>query len=230
MLRNTTDLEDYTLGATDGPIGKVKDFYFDDETWVIRYLVVDTGSWLASRKVLISPIAIGEPDRVEALLPASLTKQQVKNSPDIDTDKPVTRQHERDYLGYYGYPTYWDGASHHHDDPHLRSCKAVTGYRIQAIDGEIGHVQDMLLDDETWAIRYLVVSTSSWWLGHELLVAPPWILGVSWAYGTVSVDMTRQALKDAPPYDSRVPLGRQHELDTYGHHGRPGYWPDEVRL
>jgi hypothetical protein len=230
MLRTTTDLEDYTLGATDGPIGKVKDFYFDDETWVIRYLVVHTGSWLASRKVLISPLTIGEPDRVEQLLPASLTKLQVKNSPDIDTDKPVTRQHEKDYLGYYGYPTYWDDASHRRDDPHLRSCKAVIGYRIQAIDGEIGHVQGMLLDDETWAIRYLVVSTSNWWLGHELLVAPPWILGVSWADSTVSVDMTQQALKDAPPYDSRVPLGRQHELDTYGHHGRPGYWPDEVRL
>ena len=268
MLRNTKDLEDYTLGATDGPIGHVKDFYFDDDTWVIRYLVVDTSSWLASRKVLISPIAIGKPDWVEQMLPAALTKLQVKNSPDIDTDKPVTRQHEKDYLGHYGYPYYWGGAglwgsggypymmlpgyagygsesaaraeannaqaraeaSHRHDDPHLRSCKAVIGYKIQAIDGEIGHVQGMLLDDETWAIRYLVINTSNWWLGHELLVAPPWILGVSWADGTVSVDMTRQALKDAPPYDSRVPLGRQHELDTYGHHGRPGYWPDEVKL
>ena len=88
----------------------MKDFYFDDLAWVVRYLVVETGSWLSSRKVLISPIAIGHPDWAERVLPVSITKEQVKNSPDIDTDKPVSRQHEMQYLGYYGYPSYWGGA------------------------------------------------------------------------------------------------------------------------
>ena len=110
MLRNTKDIENCVIGATDGIIGHVKDLYFDDEAWVIRYLVVDTGPWLSSRKVLISPIAISSPNWTEEILPVSITKEQVKNSPDIDTDKPVSRQHENAYMGYYGYPYYWDGA------------------------------------------------------------------------------------------------------------------------
>jgi len=106
----------------------------------------------------------------------------------------------------------------------LRSIKAVTGYHIQATDGEIGHVENMLLDDHTWAIRYLVVDTSNWWGGHHVLVAPQWIQRVSWAEATVSVDMTRQAVKDAPPYDSAAQLDRQQEMGIYEHYGRPGYW------
>ena len=110
MLRSMKNLEDYAIRATDGIIGHVKDFYFDDEAWVIRYLVVDTGTWLSSRKVLISPIAIGRPDWTVRVLPVSITKEQVKNSPDIDTQRPVSRQHEIGHLGYYGHPYYWGGA------------------------------------------------------------------------------------------------------------------------
>ena len=209
MLRSMKDLKDYAIHATDGIIGQVKDFYFDDKAWVIRYLVVDTGSWLSSRKVLISPIAIGQPDWANKVLPVSITKEQVKNSPDIDTDKPVSRQHETRYLGYYGYPFYWGGVglwgggslpghdddrvrwlhstptrsvrergglragrsgAARDDDLHLRSCKAVMGYHIEATDGDIGHVQGLLVDEETWAIRYMVVDTSNWWLGHKVLI------------------------------------------------------------
>ncbi|MGA7180332.1 MAG: PRC-barrel domain-containing protein [Thiobacillaceae bacterium] len=269
MLRSMNDLEDYTIRATDGIIGHVKDFYFDDEAWVIRYLVVDTGSWLSSRKVLISPVAIGNSDWTEKILPVSITKEQVKNSPDIDTEKPVSRQHEIRYLGYYGYPFYWGGpglwgaaiypnmmmpsdgglvstpddaqsqvekaytqaetARHQDDDPHLRSYKAVMSYHIQPTDGDIGHVQGLLVDEETWAIRYLIVDTSNRWLGHQVLIAPQWIQDVSWSDATVSVNLTRQAVKDAPPYDSSAQLDRKLETDIYQHYGRPGYWADEVK-
>jgi PRC-barrel domain len=268
MLRSMNDLEDYAIRATDGIIGHVKDFYFDDEAWVIRYLVVDTGSWLSSRKVLISPIALGHPDWAKKILPVSITKEQVKNSPEIDTEKPVSRQHETRYLGYYGYPSYWGGAGiwgggaypgmmmtgfggfsstphaarpeaqeayaradaarHQDDDLHLRSCKAVMDYHIEATDGDIGHVQGLLVDEETWAIRYMVVDTSNWWLGHKVLIAPQWIKNVSWPEATVSVDLTRQAVKDAPPYDPAVQLDRRQETGIYQHYGRPGYWAAEV--
>ena len=107
MLRTINDLEDYAIRATDGDIGHVKDVYFDDETWVVRYLVVDTGTWLSSRKVLLSPIAIGQPNWTDKVLPASITKDQVENSPDINTKKPVSRQQEIRLLEYYGYPYYW---------------------------------------------------------------------------------------------------------------------------
>jgi len=267
MLRSMHDLEDYAIHATDGIIGHVKDFYFDDEAWVIRYLVVDTGSWLSSRKVLISPIALGHPDWAKKVLPVSITKEQVKNSPHIDTDKPVSRQHEMRYLGYYGYPYYWGGAGlwgggaypgmmltgygglastpyaegpeaaeaheqaeaarHQDDDLHLRSCKAVVGYHLQATDGDIGHVQGMLVDEETWAIRYMIVDTSNWWLGHKVLIAPQWIKDVSWPDATVSVDLTRQMVKDAPPYDPAAQLDRAQETGIYEHYDRPGYWAAE---
>jgi hypothetical protein len=236
-----------------------------DEDWVIRYLVVDTGTWLSRRKVLISPIAIGHPNWAERLLPVSITKEQVKNSPEIDTAKPVSRQHELQYLEYYGYPSYWVGSGvwgqgaypsmmlpsfgsafqdrqvqaapirtdaearqREDGDPHLRSCKEVMEYHIHATDGDIGHVQSMLVDDETWAIRYLVVDTSNWWLGHQVLIAPQWIQNVSWPDAEVSVDLTRQAMKDAPPYDSTAWLERKQEAGIYEHYRRAGYWTDEV--
>ena len=269
MLRSMNDLEDYAIRATDGDIGHVKDFYFDDEAWVIRYLVVDTGSWLSSRRVLIAPIAIGEPNWSERLLPVSVTKEQVRNSPDIDTDKPISRQHEVRYLGYYGYPYYWGGtgllgggayptmmmpgygglvstphspqseaeksfereeaARHENDDPHLRSCKAVMGYHVQATDGDIGHIQGLLVDEQTWAIRYVIVNTSNWWMGHQVLIAPQWIENVSWPDATVSVNVTRQAVKDSPPYDSAAKLDRNREVGLYKHYGRPGYWAGEEK-
>ena len=268
MLRTMNDLEGYAIRASDGTIGHVTDFYFDDEAWVIRYLIVDTGNWLSSRKVLISPIAIGHPNWTEKILPVSITKEQVKNSPDIDTEKPVSRQHEMLYLGYYGYSYYWGGsnfwgggafpymmmpdygglvatpqaarpeemeaharneaARHQNDDLHLRSCKEVLDYHIEADDGDIGHLQGMLVDEETWAIRYLIVNTSNWWLGHEVLIAPQWIRDVIWPAATVSVNLTRQAVQDAPPYNSAEQLNREQELGIFKHYGRTGYWADEV--
>jgi hypothetical protein len=268
MLRNMVDLKDYAIHATDGNIGHVKDFYFDDQGWAIRYLVVETGSWLLSRKVLISPIAIGKPNWSEKTLPVSITRGQVENSPDIDTEKPVSRQHESQYLGYYGYPSYWGGYGlwgdggypgmmmpgysgygtpaitlpqqaemngarseevkrHQNDDSHLRSCKAVTGYHIHASDGEIGHVTSMLVDDETWAIRYLIVDTSNWWLGHQVLIAPLWIEEIRWEDNAVSVNLTRQAVKDATPYDMTVELDREEEVNLHRHYERTGYWEQE---
>jgi len=254
------DLEDYAIQATDGDIGHVKDAYFDDEQWVVRYLIVETGSWLSSRKVLISPVAIGHPDWNGRVLPVSITKEQVKRSPDIDTEKPVSRQHEMQYLGFYGYPYYWGGAGlwgngfspsmmltqgyagqeraspkgraggeagrDGQGDPHLRSCKAVMGYHIEASDGEIGHVENVLIDEETWAIRYLIADTSNWWMGHQVLIAPQWIQKVR-LDNTVAVDATQQTIKDAPPYDAAIPLGRDQETALYRHHGRAGYWAEE---
>ena len=273
MLRSVKDLEGYAVGATDGKIGHVRDFYFDDRAWVVRYLVVDAGAWLTSRKVLISPIAIGRPAWNERLLHVWLTKEQVKGSPDIDTDKPVSRQHEIAYSSYYGYPNYWGGGGYWgggiypnmmlpdqggsgsprpirlesenaytraniersesqgaSEDPHLRSCREVMKYDIHATDGDIGHVAGMLVDDETWAIRYLIVDTSNWWLGHQLLIAPQWIESVSWVDSKVSVKMTREAIKAAPAYDPIGKLDRVEEAMLYEHYGQPGYWSDEVML
>lgn len=266
MLRTFKEFEKCVIGATDGDIGHVKDLYFDDHAWVIRYLVVDTSSWFTGRKVLISPISIQTPYLPAHRLAAGITRDQVKNSPDIDTDKPVSRQHEVIYLGYYGYPNYWSGGGmwgsamvpmvlfpgrigvgaiapereeaiaeemrlerekHRNDDPYLRSCATVIGHHINATDGEVGHVDGFLIDEETWAIRYLVVNTSNWWLGHKVLIAPQWISGVHWLDETVSVDMTREAVKAAPVYDPAEALDRQLETGLYTHHERAPYWTSD---
>ena len=262
MLRSTRDLEHYSIGATDGDIGHVKDFYFDDDAWVVRYLVVDAGSWLVGRKVLISPISLGEPDWIQRTLPVTITRDQVRNSPDVNTEKPVSRQYENVYLGYYGYPNYWGGASmwgdgmypyamapgylaggltrpeqadeekayrtaeldrRRNEDPHLRSCNEVVGYHLHASDGEIGHVEGFLLDDETWAIRYLVVNTSNWWMGHKVLIAPRWLTAVSWGEQTVSVDLDRDSVKNAPPYVPGDDWNRERDIRLYEHYGRTWY-------
>ena len=268
MLRTMNDLEGSAIHATDGNIGHVKDFYFDDEAWVLRYLIVDAGTWLSSRNVLISPIAIDHPNWAEKILPVSITKEQVRNSPDIDTDKPVSRQHEILHLGYYGYSYYWgdnnvwgggaypfmllpgygglvappqavssaemeayardEAARHQNDDLHLRSYKEVVNYHIKAEDGDIGHLQGILIDEETWAIRYLIVNTSNWWLGHQVLIAPQWIRDVNWPETTISVNLTQQAVKDAPPYNSAELLNREQELAIFKHYGLTGYWADQL--
>jgi len=241
MLRSVKSLEGFAIGATDGAIGKVKDFYFDDEAWVVRYVVVNTSAWLGDREVLISPQAIGEAGFGAEILPVNVTKEQVKKSPGIDTNRPISRQFEKNFLGYYGYPYYWSGAaswgegkypgtlltgvgpsaipaylgylrapSEHagHEDAHLRSCQAVKGYHVHAKDGEVGHIEGMIIDDRSWSIRYLVVNTSNWWIGHQVLVSPERIQYVSWVDSQVGMDLDRRSIQDAPKYEGNVTLDR----------------------
>lgn len=264
MLHSLNDLEECEVGATDGNIGHVKDFYFDDDAWVVRYLLVDAGKWLNNRTVLISPMSMRDADWDGHVLPVSLSKEQIRNSPNIDTDRPVSRQNEVEYLGYYGYPNYWggvgiwggsdypgmlttgvgygglddenrrnrkreeenraDGARLRSADPHLRSCEEVVGYHIHATNGEIGHVKSMLVDEKTWSIRYVVVQTSDWWFGHQVLVSPRWINAVDWASNSVTIELTRESIKSAPAFESAADLDRERETDLYQHHARGGYW------
>jgi hypothetical protein len=269
MLRNMKELEGFAISATDGVLGQVRDFYFDDESWVVRYFVVETGVWHANRSTLISPMAMGVPNWTEKLIPAALTQEQVKNGPDIDTDKPVSRQHEIGYSGYYGYPNYWGGgglwgagmypdvlqagldqaavertnqpprrlAGHaksktgearRQNDLHLRSANNVMRYYVHATDGDIGHVQGILVEEKTWAIRYIIVNTSNWWLGHEVLIAPEWVDDVYWAESKLMVALTRASIKEAPEYDSKVPITREHEKILHAFYGHSGYWPPEA--
>jgi hypothetical protein len=259
MLRNFNELISFSVAGSDGLIGEIRDCHFDDLTWTIRFFVVETGAWLGGRKVLISPIAIHDVDWLAGTLSAALTRAQVASSPDVDTNKPVSRQHEVEQFGYYGYPYYWGemqlwgggpkpgmslagyGSEHlpaepvarakyvdaqlalhreRGDDPHLRSFRAMERYHVHATDGEIGHFESLLVDDETWVIRYLLVNTSDWWLGHQILVAPPWIVSIDWLNATLSVDLTKQAMRDAPTYDERALPTPEQESGLFEHYGR----------
>ena len=256
MLSTAGELKGVTIEATDGDIGGVADLYFDDESWTVRYLVVDTGTWLPGRKVLISPFAfeavLGTPR-----LKTMLSKDQIENSPSIDTDRPVNRQREIEYSLYYGYPYYWVGPYRWGDaaypalpvtaprlspaeeemlarertsaNPHLRSARDVMGYYIQATDGELGHVEDFLVDESTWAIRYLIVDTRNWLPGRKVLISPEWIDRVSWEDSKVYVDLSQRHIEAAPEFDPAMSVAREHEERLHDYLGRPKYWEREQR-
>jgi uncharacterized protein YrrD len=245
MLIKTKTLTGYTLKSLDGEIGTVKEFYFDDQHWTIRYLVADTGIWLPGRQVLISPHALGTVIKDEKHISVSLTRQQIEDSPSLDSDKPVSRQFEEAYYDYYAWPMYWSGPFAwgdypyivHDDeiriistsfnstgDAHLRSTHDVRGYHIQATDGEIGHVDDFIIDDETWAIRYLVIDTRNWLPGKKVLVSPLWIDRVSWHDSKVFANLLREDIVQSPEYTDWSILTREFEVDLYQHYKRQGYW------
>ncbi len=248
MLRSLKEIRGYRLLARDGDIGSVHDFFFDDEIWAVRYIIVDTGTWLPGRKVLLVPSAVEQPEWETHTLPVRLDKEQVKSSPDIDADKPVSRQSEIELHKHYNWIPYWGVPPHgvappispkeeekeeeeekrvlegERVDPHLRSVKEVTGYHIQATDGEIGHVEVFIADDSDWFIRYMVVDTKNWLPGRKVLVPPDWIEHVSWTESMVHVDLPRELIKNSPEYDPAAPVNRQYEERLYDYYGRPKYW------
>ncbi|OGR79696.1 MAG: hypothetical protein A2X32_13530 [Elusimicrobia bacterium GWC2_64_44] len=246
MLRNINSITGYAIHATDGDLGEVDEFYFDDRNWEIRYLVVRTGGWLDRRKVLISTAALKrEPDLRARAMPVNLTREQVRNSPDIDTDKTVTRAHEIELHEHYAWPLYWGegfyagggmmlppsdeeaerkrnaGKERPAADSHLQSTRAVTGYRLHAADGQIGRVEDYIVDDRKWAIRYLVADTGAWLPGRKVLVSPHWIERVDWQTAEVFLDLTRLAIEGSPQFDPSVPVSEDYESELYDHYGRP---------
>ena len=245
MLRSAKELKGYTIQALDGEIGKANEFYFDDMNWVIRYLVVDTGTWLPGKKVLISPVSLDRPDWNSSVFPVRLIKDQVKNSPGIEENKPVSRQHEEKLVIYYGWPAYWMAAplpgaqpaqktmktqtavSNKKSDSSLRSTEEVIGYQIKASDGEIGHVEDFIVEDRNWTIQYMVVDTRNWMPGKKVLVSPHWINRVSWADARVFLILDRESIKESPEYDPSLPINRQYEERLYDFYGRPKYWEND---
>ena len=247
MLRSLKDLEGYAVSATDGYIGSVANFLLDDERWTIRYLVVETGGFLSGRRVLISPISFRQVHWSSTLgFHLALTMDKVKNSPSVDADKPVSRQQELDLFGYYEYPYYWgypglwglgaypnllaSGGRNQvpakpepaeSGDVHLRSAREIRGYHIEGADAAIGHVDDFIIDDETWEVRYLVIDTRNWWLEHRVLVAPHWTKRISWAERKVFVDLSRQAIKNSPEWNPSAPINREYEARLCDYYKRP---------
>jgi sporulation protein YlmC with PRC-barrel domain len=230
MITNVKELRGYRIHTTDGDIGKVSEFYFDDNLWSIRYLVVDTGGWLPDRQVLISSAVLEHPDRDKKLFPVSLTKEQVKSSPPTNTDKPLYRQHEHELHDHYGWPVYWEPGplsgeiaiaqseymADEYDkdkkgDPHLRSTKIVDGYHVQATDGRIGHIDDFILDDEKWTVKYIVVDTRDWLPGKKVLIPLKWIKDLNWAERKAYINLPLETIKNSPKFDHSVPLNEEYE-------------------
>ena len=232
MLQSIKLLYGDKLGASDGEIGQVKDFYFDDQNWAVRYLIADTGSWLPGRQVLISPLAFEGLHQSGKLLLVNLTRKQIENSPSIELHKPVSRQYEEEYYRYFGWPFYWQGdalwglsgfpileqpplsvkpgvggVSHRVGaDAHLRSTQAVNGYQLKASDGVVGHVCDFLMDARSWAIRQLVIKTGHRFSGKEVSLPTKAVDRISYEESTVFVNLTMAAIEQNPPDVKLLPM------------------------
>lgn len=187
--------------ATDGDVGKVYNVFFDDRTWAVRYLVVETGPWLRRRKVLISPAALGQPLWTNKIIPVLLTKEQVQNCPDVDADRPVSRQQELGTIPHYGWADCSSidaqisdsgAVSGTTEDPHLRSAKEVAGYQVAASDAPLGGVTDFVIDDEGWEIPDLVVNVDSLPDGQRAVVPTWWVTGISWEDQRVQLNRRRE--------------------------------------
>ena len=254
MLFKARDLEGARLAAVDGEIGEVEEVFLDDEKWTARYLVVDTGGWLSGRRVLISPFSVRDVDAANVRLVVTLTRKQVEDSPEVDAHQPISRRNERALLTYYGLPPYWmplaldpmavplavpsaadssvdagqQSAESQSDDEdaHLHATRDVRGYEIQARDGEIGAVDDFLIDDQSWTIRWVVVDTARWLPGKKVLVSPEWVDAVAWGDRAVRVALTREQIQNAPEYDPDEPVAREYERCLFEYYGRRSYWDD----
>lgn len=250
MLRSVNELHGYglhTIGepAESGDIGHVDEFFFDDQSWTVRYIVVNAGNWLKANQVLISPIAIASADWGTRKLHVNITRDQLRHSPGLDAHRPLSRRWEANYHAYYEWPAYWAGAAlwgvaaypslladqepepeepQNDEDSHLESTSDVTGYQIHATDGDIGHVADFIFDEESWEIRYIVVDTGSWLPGKKVLLSPGWIEAVKWADAKVHTNLLRSAIKSSPAYDPNFPITRDYEVQLFAHYGQTKYW------
>jgi len=254
MLERYKNLRRCTIGAVDGDLGPLVDLYFDDVVWAVRYLVVDTGGWLSGRQVLISPAAAAEPDMQARVLPVSLTQEQVRQSPEVESALPIPRQHESELARYYGWPLYWESSiwvspiptttlGHAGDglqvamqqerrrppareslEAHLRSASDLVGYAVQARENTIGHVKDFFADDWEWMIRYLVIDTGSFWPGKRVLIAPQAIHRIDWVEPTLSIELEPEKIRGAPEYDASVPVDRDYEERLHEYYGWSKYW------
>jgi len=230
MLRSIKQFNGDRLEATDGEIGHVKDFYFDDRNWAVRYVAADTGLWLTGRQVLISPPAFRRLLQLEKVLRVNLTKKQIEECPALETHKTVSRQYEEEYHRHYGWPYYWQGdalwgmsgvplmelpdrplpvesaqahgASQAKADAHLRSTQAVAGYAVQANDGPTGHVCDFMMDSQSWQIHQLVIKIGHRFSGKEVRVPASKVSRISYEESTVLLNMTKEAIEQSSTEES----------------------------
>jgi hypothetical protein len=289
MLIKSKTIRSYKLRGIDGDVGSVKDLYFDDKYWTVRYLVANTGSWLNSLQVLISPYFLKNLDFGSEVINVDLTRNQIENSPALDQATPVSRQYEESYHAYFGYPLYWVGPNTWGDSPYiirdrmnwskprgpntensgdknpgvygretagtgtyssessiqqgtntgltnsgsswdsnLRSIEDVNGHKIHTTDEDkIGHVDDFIIDEDTWTIRYLVINTGNLFTGKKVLISPEWIERISWEDSRVYLNMTKETLKKSPEYSDENGLTRDYESSLFSYHNKTPYWSPE---
>ncbi|QDU80029.1 PRC-barrel domain protein [Polystyrenella longa] len=240
MLISCNILPGYKLKAIDGDFGTITDLLFDDENKMIRYFVVNCGGWLNREEVLLSPVAFEEPDHEAFTISTILSKHAIEDAPAIESNPPVSKQSQSDLADYFDWPMFWShipeqlshrlsfdeseveaGESH---DMHLRSLKEIRGYTIKCNEGDLGHVEELIVDTDTWTLRYLTIDTGVWLPGKKVIIGIDWLSDICWEEQSASIDLSREQVKDAPIYNPRSPINREYETKVYDYYGRPTYW------
>ncbi len=248
MLRSLNEILGYTIEAQDGPIGRVVDFYFDEVDWTVRYLVADTGNIISGKKVLISTAGFyDKPDWTKRHFKVVLTKAMIMEATPAEVKKPVSRRKNLENTRTLQWPVYWNSVTGSPStimvpppfeneevecsgaDCELRSMRELTGYRLQAVDGLIGHAEDFIIEDDQYSIRYLVAATNSWLKGRKVLISRDWINHANWLMKSMAVVLTKQQIKNSPLFDPAVPVNRDYEGRLYDYYGRPCYWQQEEK-
>lgn len=290
MITHADDLLNQSIRGTDGNVGSLYDLYVADDSWQVRYLVVDTGPWLFGQRVLLSPQALrtaveDAANACDVHLSVDLSKEQIESSPNVSLEQPISRQQEAELFNHYGWVNYWDAApftlptvpipytpsgplevetdetqadlsasaddttadnapragaaiqresltivenegseSSNKEQSDLRSMRELIGYRIHTSDDEIGHIEDLLLDVESWHLRYLLVDTRNWLPGRKVLIAVDAIESVNWLESTVNVYLNRAQVEQSPEYEGRSSFSRELEIQLYRIYDIPGYW------
>ena len=245
MLRKEIDLLGYRLHATDGELGMLQEHVFDKDAWTVRYLLVKTGPWLDNRDVFISPIALGSIDEERKCIQVKLKQGQVAGSPHVNIHKPVSRRYEVAYYNYYGWPVYWGAGgrwgnelyakelfdvapfveapgSHEEQErtTNLMNTGGIKGYRVFARDNRIGTVEDFIMNDESWAIRYLVVNGTGLKAPRQVVLSPLWFSDLSQAERMMTLDFSIKDIESSPQYDPTRVMHRGDELALFQHYGR----------
>lgn len=235
--RKIGHLQNYLFQTEEGEIGRLKELYFDDKSWNVRYLVVQTGRWLFGRDILLIPSVIETIDDQHNTVQVNLTRKQIENAPKPDDKKPVSQHYLQEYYRYYNWQPYWaddplmqpippippEPQPDHPqtpEHPHLRSSKEVTGYQLETENGTIGQVDDFIIDDQDWVLRYFEVDTRRWRPGGHVLISPAWISEIDWFRQLVLVSLPPELIESAPAYDSSRVISRDYQLSLYKHYGK----------
>jgi sporulation protein YlmC with PRC-barrel domain len=246
MKRSMNELRGYQIATKDGTKGTVKDFLFDEDQWVVRYLEADLGFIFPGRKILIPRIFLNEPDWSKHHFPVSLFKNDLDRCPSLDDKLPVSKKYEETLHGYYKIGTYWsmttlpmyaapivverlgdkglssEKESEKEANTRLRSFKEIRGYDIQAEDDTIGKIDDIIIDDQNWHFVYAVVDTSSWLpFSKKVLVGTPWMKEVSYLDRKIKIDLPVESIKSAPEFHPSEPVNAEYEKRLYDYYGRP---------
>jgi uncharacterized protein YrrD len=239
MIKSLKNHLGWTLRSSDDEVGTVEDFLFDFQNWVVRYLVVDSGSWLNRRRLIFSPKAVERLADSQDFL-VHLTREVIEKSPRFDPQQPMTRQQEMEVSEHYGWPFDFPrvdqsavpmvemysemreetGQGMRRGVSHLQSLDDVSGYTLEARDGTVGNIQDMLVDDENWRIQYLVVDTGGILGGRSVLLAAQWIEFVDAEGSTVRVDLSAETIQNSPKYEPDMLIDQEYEERLQDHYQR----------